>query len=136
MVQSNEPTADSLVAEHVRLDDWVKAETKWFGEHLKGAKDRLSEIEDQLQAFMLQQKIDSVRADSGTAYISTIMNLKIEDREKYLDFVNENWDTYGNEMLLASVQKDATKHYMQDHAGAPPPGVTIGWFQRVNVRRT
>ena len=133
---SNEPTADDLVAEHVRLDDWVKAETKRFGEHLKPHKERLTEIEDQLQTFMLQQKLDSVKADSGTAYISTIMNLKIEDREKYLDFVNENWDAYGNEMLLASVQKDATKQYMQDHAGAPPPGVTIGWFQRVNIRRT
>jgi hypothetical protein len=39
-------------------------------------------------------------------------------------------------MLLASIQKEATRQYMQDHAGAPPPGVTIGWFQRVNVRRT
>src|SRR5207237_400587 len=121
---NNAPTADDLVAEHVRLDDWVKTETKRFGEYLEPHKARLKEIEDQLQAFMLQHKVESVRADSGTAYISTIMNAKVEDREKYLDFVNEQWDAYGNEMLLASVQKDATKQYMQDHAGAPPPGVT------------
>lgn len=135
-MSAKEPTADSLVAEHVRLDDWVKAETKRFGDYLKPHKERLQEIEDQLQAFMLQHKVDSVRADSGTAYISTIMNVKVEDREKYLDFVNQEWDAYGNEMLLASVQKEAIRQYMQDHAGAPPPGVAIGWFQRVNVRRS
>jgi hypothetical protein len=136
MAQSKEPTADDLVAEHVRLDDWVKAETKRFGDYLKPHKERLQEIEDRLQAFMLQHKVDSVRADSGTAYISTIMNLKIEDREKFIDFVLDNWDAYGNEILLANAQKDSCKQYMQDHAGAPPPGVTIGWFQRVNVRRS
>lgn len=131
---SNEP--NDLVAEHIKIDNWVKAETKRFTEFLKPHKERMTEIENQLQAFMLQHKLDSLPLDSGTAYISTIMNVKVEDREKYLDFVNERWDDYGNEMLIASPQKDAVKNFMQNHAGAPPPGVTIGWFQRVNVRRT
>lgn len=131
---ANEP--NDLVAEHIKIDDWVKAETKRFTEFLRPHKERMQEIENQLQAFMLQHKLDSLPLDSGTAYISTIMNLKVEDREKFLDFVNLEWDTYGNEMLLANAQKDGCKQYMQDHAGAPPPGVTIGWFQRVNVRRT
>jgi hypothetical protein len=130
-----EPTADSLVAEHVRLDDWVKAETKRFSEYLEPHRARLREIEDRLQAFMLQHKVESVRADSGTAYISNIMNTKVENRDLLVDAALDNWDQWGNEMLLINVVKDSVKNYMQDHAGAPPPGVTIGWFQRTNVRR-
>ena len=142
---------EQLIAEHHKIDDWVKAQSKAFAEHLKPHKARLEEIENQLLAMSNAQKCNSFKTDAGTAYRSTLMNLSISPegptyrnsegqevigREALLDFALENWNDYGNDILLISAQKDAVKRYMESHAGSPPPGIKVGFFTRMNVNRS
>lgn len=127
--------AADLIQEYRRTDDWVTKETARFTEHLAPTKKRLEEIKGILLGMLNEQKTNSMSTDNGTAYISTIMTPKITDRDKYLDFVNENWDQIGNEMLQVSMpQKSALKTYMEEHNDALPPGVEVSYFNRVNIK--
>lgn len=128
--------ADDLIAEHNKIDDWIKSESKRFDEYCKPHKERLRAIEQQLHAYLLEQKVQNIKGEHGTAYLSRILTLKIENRENLLDFANENWDTVGNALLLISAQKDAVKEWMDSHEGNPPPGVTTDYIIKCNVRRT
>lgn len=144
-------SADELVEEHFKLRDHVAAQTKAFQEYLKPAQSRLEEIENQLLAMLNTQGCDSFKTEHGTAYKSTLMNTKIDPdaavyvngmrqevrgREALLDFALDHWDEIGNEMLMLNAQKDSVKRWMDDHAGTPPPGISVGWFTRVNIRRS
>ena len=144
-------TAEQLIAEHNKLDDWLKAETKRFGEFLKPHKERLESIGNQLLALSNTQKWDSIKTDAGTAYRSTLLNVSVSPdggpyknsegnivigREALLDFALDHWDDIGNDLLLVSAQKDSVKRYMEANEGRPPPGVTVAWWTRINIRRS
>ena len=144
-------TAEQLIAEHNKLDDWLKAETKRFGEFLKPHKERLESIGNQVLALSNTQKWDSIKTDAGTAYRSTLLNVSVSPdggpyknsegntvigREALLDFALDHWDDIGNDLLLVSPQKDAVKKFMEANDGKPPPGCKVGWFTRINIRKS
>lgn len=125
----------ALIEEYRKVDAWVTQETARFTDHLAPHKKRCEEIKSILLGMMNEGKINNISTDAGAAYISTIMTPKITDRDKYLDFVNENWDQIGNEMLQVSMpQKSALKTYMEEHNDALPPGVEVSYFNRVNIK--
>ncbi len=128
-------TVDQLVAEHIKLNDWLASEAKRFDEHMKPFKEQLQMIAAQLLDLSNQQKWESIKTNDGTAYRSTLMNLKVDDRERLLDFAMEKWDEIGNEILLISAQKDAVKRWLEE-TGFSPPGVSVGYFTRINIRRS
>lgn len=129
-------TPADLIDEHIRLDDFLKAEAKRFDEFCRPTRDRLNEIHQQLLGMLIEQKTNAFRTDFGTASKSVIVTPKIEDRDAYLKFIGDNWSKYGNEMLqLSAPQKDAVKTWMEDNAGQLPPGVVTSSFVRVNIRR-
>ena len=137
LLVSGKISAADLIKEHTTLDDWIAAETKRFGEHLAPTKKRCDEIKGILLGMMHEQKQNSMSTDNGTAYISTITTPKVIDRDKYLDFVNENWESIGNELLqVGAPQKDALKQYLEDNKNQPPPGIEVNYFNRVNIRRS
>lgn len=130
-------TAEQLIAEALRIDDHIKAQSKAFTDYLAPFKQQREEIENKLLALLNSQNSESIKADSGTAYISTILTPKINNRDNYLDWINENWDDFGNEMLqLSAPQKEALKQYMEENNNALPPGVEISYFRRLNIRRS
>jgi len=143
-------TAEQLIAEHNQIEDWLKGETKRFNKFMAPHKARLEEIGNKLLALSNEQKWESIRTDAGTAYRSTLMNSSIDaekpysnkdgvivfGREAVLDFCLENWSDYGSDMLMVQAQKDAIKRYMEEHSGEPPPGIKVGFFTRINIRRS
>ena len=131
----SDQTDESLIAEYFRIDDFVTAETKRFGDHLKPHKDRMEEIANQLLSVLNQRGADSTKCDSGTAYKSTLMNVKIEDREKLLDLVLDDWNARGD-MLQIGVLKPGVRAWMDAHEGKPPEGTSVNWFVRCNLRRS
>jgi hypothetical protein len=149
-IAATNQTAEQLIAEHNKLDDWIKTETKRFSEFMKPHKERLEAIGNDLLALSNLQKWDSVRTEAGTAYRSTLLNVSVSPeglpyehdgqksigREALLDFALDHWDDIGNDLLLVSAQKDAVKKFMEVNDGKPPPGITTSWFTRINIRRS
>ena len=145
-------TPGQLIEDFVKIDDYVKSETKRFAAFLAPFKEQMEKIENQLLE-MLNKSAEGDKAsfscDAGTAYISNLLNVKIDPeaepyqsehgvetgRDALLAYCLDHWDEIGNEMLLYQPQKDAVRKYLEEN-GKPPPGVKIGWFKRCNIRRT
>lgn len=129
-----------LIKDFNKLDDWLTAENKRYAEHIKPAKERMEAIKQQLLTQLIElgsKDKQSIATDHGTAYTSTITTPKVADRDKYLDFINDNWAVIGDEMLqLGAPQVTAVKGYMEQNEGHLPPGVEISTFTRVNIKRS
>lgn len=133
----SEQTTAQLVAESTQIDDYIKQQTAALAEFLKPYRDRAAEIDKLLLERMISEGVNSFKTDFGTAYRSTIITPKIEDRNAYLAAVFDNWQTYGAGMLqIGAPKKEAIDEYQKEHEGALPPGVTTTSFTRVNVRRS
>lgn len=133
---NSEVTDDALIAENFKLEDQLKAGTAKLNEWAAPIKTRMKEIEDELFARLSQRGSDSTKTDSGTAYKSTVGSVKVENREALFDFVAENWEKYGNEMMQLGAAIGPVRAYMDDNDGNLPPGVNITNFTRLNIKRS
>ncbi len=143
---------EDLTKQYFALDDWLEAETKRFGEHVKPTKLMLEAIKDEFLRRLNERKADSTKTDVGTAYKSTIMNIAISPegapyqvdgvlepkvgRDALLDFCLDHWEEIGNDLLIINAQKDSVKRWMEEHSGQAPPGLKISHFTRINIRRS
>lgn len=127
-------TAEQLIAKVIALKDKIALADKQYAIFCKPWKDTIAECENKLLAMLNEQRLDSMRADSGTAYKSTIVSYKVIEREKVLDLINENWESFGSDMLQLGVTKDAVKKYVEEN-GKLPEGITSDSFTRINIRR-
>lgn len=129
-------TPADLIQKYVSVRDHIAAENKRFSEYMAPYNKELEDIGNKLLEMLNEQKCENFKTEFGTAYKSTIMNTKVADRDKLVDFSLDNWDAIGNELLLINVQKDAVRQHMEGNNGHPPPGVEVGFFTRVNIRKS
>jgi acyl-CoA reductase-like NAD-dependent aldehyde dehydrogenase len=126
---------DALIAENFKLEDLIKAAQAKFDEWAKPHKERIAAIEGEISRRLLDRKADSTKTDSGTAYFSHLMNAKIENQELLFDFVADNWAEVGADTKI-NVKLDTVKQHMENNEGKPPPGMSISYFTRLNIRRS
>jgi acyl-CoA reductase-like NAD-dependent aldehyde dehydrogenase len=126
---------DALIAENFKLEDLIKAAQAKFDEWAKPHKERIAAIEGEISRRLLDRKADSTKTDSGTAYFSNLMNAKIENQELLFDFVADNWAEVGADTKI-NVKLDTVKQHMENNEGKPPPGMSISYFTRLNIRRS
>ena len=104
-------------------------------EHLKPSRQRMEQIQAEVTSLMTQQGIKSLKTDTGTAILSTIVTPKILDKEKFLDFVLEDWDNRGAMLQIGAPQKDALQEYMDANENRLPPAVDVSTFVRFSIRK-
>lgn len=130
-------TAEQMIARALEIKRFVKTEQERLAEHLSGAKNELEAIENQLRATLQRDGVNKVTTDAGTAYFSEVMTPRVADREKFIDWCMDNWDTGGNALLkLGSPQVDAVREYCDTHDGQFPPGVEASFIVNLNIRRS
>jgi len=95
----------------------------------------LAEIEGLLRMRLTERGADSTKTDAGTAYFSNIMNTKIESVPLLFDFVADNWDDLGADTKI-SLPVGKVREYMDAHDAQPPPGMSISYFNRLNIKRS
>ena len=128
-------TDNDLIAENHKLEDLIKAAQAKFDEWAKPHKARIAEIESALRARLLERGADSTKTDAGTAYFSNIMNTKVENIPLLFDFVADNWEEVGADVKI-SVPVGKVREHMDEHDGRPPPGISISYFSRLNIKRS
>ena len=126
-----EPTDLQLIEHYVKLRSLVAEKTKALTDALKPYKTGMETIETALMARLIQRGADNTKTEAGTAYKVEHMNIKVADREKFLDYALNG----GEDMLLASPQKDAVRQYLDEHK-ANPPGVEVSFFADINIRKS
>lgn len=101
----------------------------------KPLEDAMTLIENAFLERLNERGADNSKTEHGTAYKSTLLNVKVIDRDAFLKFCTTYWDTVGGDMLNVSAIKDPVKTYIEAH-NMPPPGLETSQFVRVNIRRT
>jgi hypothetical protein len=132
-------TADEMIERYLSLKDHLAAQTKAFAEFCKPFRDEMEVIEGKLREILLAMgdKAEALKTANGTAYVSLITTPGIENRDQFIDWALDNWESGGGEMLqLGKPQVSAVKEYMEAHEGQLPPGVKISQFQQLNIRRS
>ena len=128
----------SLVEERQNLKAAHEADLKRFNEHWKPALERIAQVDAAITAAMHEQGTKSIKTDFGTAILSEIMTPKIkqDERDAYIDWCLENWDSVGGEMLQIGAPKtDAVRAYMDAHNGHLPPHVDASTMLRFSIRK-
>lgn len=148
--------ASDLIAEFFTLKDHSETQSKAFAEYLKPTNARMEEIRQTLHAMAIEGGVNGFPTDSGTAYLSTILNHTIDPESTYtnaegrvsqgrdalLDWALDHWEDYGSEGLQIGISKAVVDKYMQDRAndneyrGKPPPGLKLSELIRLNIRRS
>ena len=128
-------TDNDLIAENHKLEDQLKAAAAKLAEWSKPPKDRLKAIEDDLFARLAARGADSTKTDAGTAYISRLATVKIDNNEQLFDFAADNWDKYGDEVKVV-ISKAGVDKFMEDNNGQLPPGISLNKYSKLNIRRS
>ena len=132
-----DPTPASLIAEILKLDDWMDQQSKRFNDFLKPHREQLEALKMQLQDYLNKNEGKSFKCDAGTAYLSTIVTPSIDgDKTRFLDWVLEQWDERGAMLQIGAPQKAALQEYQDANYGALPPSVKTSSFTRLNLRRS
>jgi hypothetical protein len=131
-------TAAELIKEHHDNKVWLAEKAEEYEEYIAYRKKRQAVIENQL--FEMLQALggakQSIKTDSGTAYISVIITPKVSDRDAYLVAVMDNYDTWGAGLLqVGAPKKEALDEYVREYEHLPP-GVETSSFMRFNVRHS
>lgn len=123
---------DKLLGAYIALRDKRDAIKKKQSEELRPYTEALGKAEAKFLQYMNESQINSIGADSGTAYRASRVRAKVEDWSVALPFIIENelWS-----MLTSSVSKEAVEGFMESNNGALPPGITTNTEHYVNVRR-
>lgn len=125
----------ALVKEYQDIRAHLEAQSKLFAEYSKPYNAQLELIEAQIKMAMTEQGVKSVKTDTGTVILSTITTPKVLDKEKFLDWVLENWDQYGAMLQISAPQKDALQEYMDANDNRLPPAVDVSSFVRFSIRK-
>ena len=128
-------TDAQLVEKYLELKAHIASHTEAFDTELKPFKDGMTTIENEFLKRLDERGADNTKTDAGTAYKSTLLNVKVVDRDAFLKFCTTYWETIGAEMLNVTAVKDPVKQYMEAH-NLEPPGVSTSQFVRINVRRS
>lgn len=132
---NSDVTDDALIAENFKIEDLIKAVQAKFNEWAAPHKTRLTEIEVEISRRLLERNANNTKTDSGTAYFSDLLNAKVESVETLFDYVADHWETVGGEVKI-NVPVDTVRTYMESNDGKPPPGMSISFFKRLNIKRS
>lgn len=124
-------TDAELIAQYIKLRDFVQAQEKVLEETLKPYKVGMETIANAMLARLNEQDTQSVKTTSGTAYISTVVSAKVIDRDAFINYVMLH-KAYG--LLTSNVAKDAVKDFIEEN-GANPPGVETTQLAKCLFRR-
>lgn len=128
-------TDAQLVEKYLEIKAHIAARTETFDTELKPFKDGLSTIENEFLKRLDERGADNTKTEAGTAYKSTLLNVKVIDRDAFMKYVSTYWENGGSDMLIVSAAKDAVKQYIETNK-VEPPGIETSQFTRINIRRS
>ena len=126
-------TDAQLVEKYLALKAKVASMSEVFDAQVKPYKDGMATIENALLALLNERGADNTKTENGTAYKSTLLNVKVIDQAAFLKFCTEQGGSA--EMMDIKALKDPVKDWIEE-TGNPPPGVETSQFTRVNIRRS
>jgi len=123
--------AQELIGKYIQIRDAKDELSKKQKADMARINTVLDKIEKMLMEQMQEIGSDSIKTKAGTCYQSIRASVRVEDREKFLNFVRENeaWD-----LLESRASKREVEQFLETNQDIPP-GVSISRESIVGVRR-
>ena len=135
MTMANEPPTGLLIDKYKEIEAYIDQKEKALKEHLAPYREGMQKIEDTLFARLTAENAQSFKsaATGAIAYKQRWTSTKVADRDKWVEWVFNNWDT-ALPMLTNHVGKDAVLAYAEENKALPDGiGFDSGW--KVIVRK-
>jgi len=126
------PTTADYIGQYIKLRNTVAVLTAEHEERVRPYTEAMQALEGMVTEEINRLGGESIKTEQGTAYRTTVLATKVADRELFMDFV---FDGRREGFLTSAVAKDAVKEYMDDHAGAVPPGIDVTLIHKTNFRK-
>lgn len=128
----NVPELDRLIGRYVQLRDHKRALEAKHKAELAPFNNLMDEVEGLLLDYMQKAGVDSVATPGGTAYQSRRLSASIKDGAAFRSYVVANGAFH---LVDWRANANAVFDYVNEHNGAPPPGVHPSSSIKINVRR-
>jgi len=125
-------TMEELIKQYRQIEAWAESLAKEHVEAMRPYTEGMKVIKNFVMLKLDEQGEKNVKTHAGTAYISSGLKPKVDNRDALLEHVKEH-DAWG--MLDIGVLLDPVKDYLDKSGGEPPPGVTIEYWRRCNIRK-
>jgi hypothetical protein len=126
------PTDQELIEKFLEIKDWLEQKQKQFDEIVKPATEGMELLKNALLARLNERGAENTKTESGTAYKSKILDVKVIGRQDFLNFCMMSGYL---DMLQVGAVKDLVKEYIAEHERAPP-GLETSTTIRINIRRS
>lgn len=123
-------TAD-LIGQYIKLRAAVETKSAAFEESLKPYREAMQALEGEVTRQINEMNGQSIKTEQGTAYRTTVLAVKVADRESFLTYVLES-ENYG--FLTNHVSKEAVQEHIAKF-NTPPPGVDVAQIHKTNFRK-
>lgn len=122
-----------MIQQYIKLRDHVELKTKEFEATLKPYREGMAAIENAVSQQIIDLGGESIKTEYGTAYRSTVMAVKMADRQAFMEFVTQDWGER-EAFLTSAVTKDVVKDWIEQN-NSKPPGLDITYVHKTNFRR-
>lgn len=121
-------TADELIANYIRLRDFVEKRSKEHAEELKPYTDGMKAIENAGSALLIEasggdEGKANIVTPSGTMYRKRWTSIKMADRPAFFSFITADWSARQS-FLTSAVTKSEVEDFIEREK-AVPPGLDI-----------
>ena len=123
-----------MIQQFIKLRDYVELKTKEFEETMKPYKAGMAAIENAVSQQIIDLGGESIKTEFGTAYRTTVMAVKMADRQAFMEFVTQDWGER-EAFLTSAVTKDVVKDWIEQN-NSKPPGLDIAYIHKTNFRRS
>lgn len=126
-------TDDVLIRQYFKGSRIVADEEDALKKRLEKTVLGMEAIKAELMKRLIERKAQNTKTDSGTAYLSDHLNIKVTNRDALLKYAEDHWENGGGALVVIKPPTEAVRDHMAMH-GSLPPGVETQTFTRINIR--
>lgn len=130
----NTPMTEDMrkrVLQFIQIRDKLRELEDAHKQKCKPLRDLQELVGARIQQFLSDHKLENLRTEAGTCYISTRHTASLADPEAFMTYVIDN-KLY--DLLDRRANSTAVKAFVEKH-NALPPGCNLNAFETVGVRR-
>lgn len=119
------------VAQYIQVRDALKRIDAEYEQKRKPLLELQEVLSGRLRTFIETNKLENLKTEAGTCYISTRYTASLADPAIFMDFVIKN---QAFDLLDRRANATAVTAYVKEHNNLPP-GCNLNGIQSVGVRR-
>lgn len=126
-------TDEELISKYFEIKGYVDRRQALLAEILKPCHEGMELIKNQLLARLNERGAKNTKTDAGTAFMSKLLDVKVVDRQAFLQHCIDHWADYGADMLQIGAVVGPVRDQMEK--SETPPGLETSTTIRISIRK-